>query len=97
MRRAGLFRPIGTQRCPLVVLCVIALMLLPAQGVAAADGTGAQNPRHRSPWTKPRRFRDREDEGSNPSPPTISVFEIGDFGGCPWRLDTAGSQFPGEQ
>jgi hypothetical protein len=26
--------------------------------------------------------RDREDEGSNPSPPTILVFKIGDFGGC---------------
>jgi hypothetical protein len=25
--------------------------------------------------------RDREDEGSNPSPPTIFVFEIGDFCG----------------
>jgi hypothetical protein len=27
------------------------------------------------------RFRDREDEGSNPSPPTIFVFKIGDFRG----------------
>ena len=27
--------------------------------------------------------RDREDEGSNPSPPTIFVFEIGDFCGPP--------------
>jgi hypothetical protein len=26
--------------------------------------------------------RDREDEVSNPSPPTIFVFEIGDFEGC---------------
>ena len=26
--------------------------------------------------------RDREDEGSNPSPPTIFVFKIGDFRGC---------------
>jgi hypothetical protein len=25
--------------------------------------------------------RDREDEGSNPSPPAIFVFKIGDFGG----------------
>jgi hypothetical protein len=26
-----------------------------------------------------RRVRDREDEGSNPSPPTIFVFKIGDW------------------
>jgi hypothetical protein len=26
--------------------------------------------------------RDREDEGSNPSPPTIFVFKIGSFRGC---------------
>ena len=30
--------------------------------------------------------RDREDEGSNPSPPTIFVFKIGDFSG---RLESA--------
>jgi hypothetical protein len=41
MRREGLFRPIGTRRWPLVVLGVIALMLLPMQGVGAADGIGA--------------------------------------------------------
>ena len=40
MRREGLFRPIGTRRWPLAVLGVIALMLLPMQGVGAADGTG---------------------------------------------------------
>jgi hypothetical protein len=36
-------------------------------------------PSKRSRWTKPRRFRDREDEGSNPSPPTIFVFKIDEF------------------
>ena len=41
MRREGLFRPIGTRRWPLAVLGVIALMLLPMQGVGAADGIGA--------------------------------------------------------
>jgi hypothetical protein len=41
MRKEGLFRPIGTRRWPLVVLGVIALMLLPMQGVGAADGIGA--------------------------------------------------------
>ena len=41
MRREGLFRPIGTRRWPLVVLGVIASMLLPMQGVGAADGIGA--------------------------------------------------------
>jgi Putative glucoamylase/Protein of unknown function (DUF3131) len=41
MRREGLFRPIGTRRWPLMVLGVIALMLLPTQGVGAADGIGA--------------------------------------------------------
>jgi hypothetical protein len=34
----------------------------------------------------PATVRDREDEGSNPSPPTICVFEIGDFGR---RLESA--------
>jgi len=29
--------------------------------------------------------RDREAEGSNPSPPTIFVFKIGDFS---WRLES---------
>ncbi len=41
MRREGLFRPIGTRRWPLAVWSVIALMLLPMQGVGAADGIGA--------------------------------------------------------
>ena len=41
MRREGLFRPIGTRRWPLAVLSVIVLMLLPMQGVGAADGIGA--------------------------------------------------------
>src|SRR5665213_1610699 len=40
MRREGLFRLIGTRRWPLAVLSVIALTLLPAQGVGAADGPG---------------------------------------------------------
>jgi len=43
MRREGLFRPIGTRRWPLVVLGVISLMLLPMQGVGAADGIGASS------------------------------------------------------
>src|ERR1035437_1360867 len=37
--------------------------------------------------TATKTVRDREDEGSNPSPPTIFVFEIVDFGGC---LQSAG-------
>jgi len=42
--------------------------------------------------------RDREAEGSNPSPPTIFVFKIGDFRVSLWsQRHTAGSQFPTEQ
>ena len=36
---------------------------------------------NRSPWMRPPRVRDREAEGSNPSPPTIFVFKTGDFKG----------------
>jgi hypothetical protein len=42
-------------------------------------------------------FRDREDEGSNPSPPIIFVFTIGNFRVSLESADTAGSQFPTEQ
>ena len=41
----------------------------------------SQNAPNRSRWTRPPRFRDREAEGSNPSPPTIFVFKTGDFKG----------------
>jgi hypothetical protein len=38
-----------------------------------------QNPRNRSRWTRPLRFRDREAPGSNPGPPTNFEFKIADF------------------
>ncbi len=40
MRRERTFRPTGMRRWPLVVMAVMALTLLPAQPVGAADGTG---------------------------------------------------------
>jgi hypothetical protein len=44
-----------------------------------------------------RTVRDREDEGSNPSPPTIFVFKIGDFRVSLESAHAAVSQFPTEQ
>src|SRR5258708_36311832 len=38
--------------------------------------------RFRDFWTTLLTVRHREAEGSNPSPPTIFVFKIGDFRGC---------------
>ena len=44
-----------------------------------------------------RTVREHEAPGSNPGPPTILVFEIGDFP-CGWsQLHTAVSQFPADQ
>src|SRR5450759_3981750 len=40
MKRERTVRPTGMRRLPLVVMAVVALTLLPAQGVGAADGTG---------------------------------------------------------
>jgi hypothetical protein len=40
MSREGTFRPTVMRRLPLMVIAVVALTLLPAQRVDAADGTG---------------------------------------------------------
>ncbi len=39
--------------------------------------------------------RDREAPGSNPGPPTIFVFKIGDSGGCPESADQFPESFEG--
>jgi hypothetical protein len=57
----------------------------------------SQNPRKRSRWTKPRRFRDREAPGSNPGPPTI-LYSKSAISVVGWsQRNTAVSQFPAEQ
>ncbi len=55
-----------------VVHVVIQVRLVGETGwkLASEPSKRAQNPRKRIRWTKQRRFRDREAEGSNPSPPT---------------------------
>ena len=44
--------------------------------------------------TRPRHVRDREVAGSNPAPPTIFVFEIGDLRGSTESGEPPGHNFP---
>jgi hypothetical protein len=79
--RSMLRRP--TLEATRMEICVVVHVVIQARLVAetgwklaSEPSKQAQNPRKRTRWTKPRRFRDREAPGSNPGPPTKSEFRF---------------------
>ena len=63
----------------------------------SSSGIQAETDRFRHLWTEGLRLRDREAPGSNPGPPTISVFKSAISESLWSQRHIAGSQFPTEQ